>query len=84
MRQVQDFLERPLILENPSSYVRFAQSTMAETEFLRLLAEDTGCGLLLDVNNVFVSCFNAGTDPAAYIAAFPCEHVVQMPLVQAE
>ena len=80
VRQVQDFLERPLILENPSSYVRFAHSTMDEPEFLRRLAEETGCGLLLDVNNVFVSCFNAGTDPAAYIHAFPCDRVVQMHL----
>jgi len=80
VRQAQDVLERPLILENPSSYVRFAQSTMEEPEYLRRLAEATGCGLLLDVNNVFVSCFNAGTDPAAYIQAFPCDRVVQMHL----
>lgn len=80
VRQVQDMLERPLILENPSSYVRFAQSTMDEPEFLRALADETGCGLLLDVNNVYVSCFNAGTDPVAYIDAFPCDRVVQMHL----
>jgi uncharacterized protein len=80
VRQVQDCLERPLILENPSSYVRFAHSTMEEPEFLRRLTQETGCGLLLDVNNVYVSCFNAGTDPAAYIEAFPCESVVQMHL----
>jgi uncharacterized protein (UPF0276 family) len=80
VRQVQDILERPLILENPSSYVRFAHSTMAEPEFLRRLAGETGCGLLLDVNNVYVSCFNAGTDPIAYINAFPCESVVQVHL----
>jgi len=80
VRQVQDYLERPLILENPSSYVRFAQSTLDEPGFLRALAEETGCGLLLDVNNVFVTCFNAGTDPAAYLDAFPCERVVQMHL----
>ncbi|MEI9852159.1 MAG: DUF692 domain-containing protein [Sphingomonas sp.] len=80
VRQVQDMLERPLILENPSSYVRFAHSTMDEPEFLRRLAQETGCGLLLDVNNVFVSCFNAGADPVAYIDAFPCDRVVQMHL----
>jgi len=78
--RVQDYLGRPLILENPSSYVRFAQSTMEEPDFLRALAERTGCGLLLDVNNVYVSCFNAGTDPLAYLHAFPSEHVVQMHL----
>ena len=80
VRQAQDFLERPLILENPSSYVRFAGSTMEEPEFLRRLADETGCGLLLDVNNVHVSCFNAGTDPVAYVEAFPFERVVQMHL----
>ena len=80
VRQVQDYLERPLILENPSSYVRFASSTLEEPDFLRALAEETGCGLLLDVNNVFVTCFNAGADPVAYLDAFPCERVVQMHL----
>ncbi len=77
---VQERLERPLILENPSSYVRFAQSTIDEPEFLRALSDATGCGLLLDVNNVYVSCFNAGTDPHAYLDAFPCDRVVQMHL----
>lgn len=80
VRQVQDYLERPLILENPSSYVRFAESTMDEPQFLRELADETGCGLLLDVNNVYVSCFNAGADPLAYLDAFPCDRVVQMHL----
>ncbi|WP_448665066.1 DUF692 domain-containing protein [Sphingomonas sp. CJ20] len=80
VRVVQDYLERPLILENPSSYVRFAQSTIEEPAFLRALADATGCGLLLDVNNVYVSCFNAGTDPHAYLDAFPCDRVVQMHL----
>lgn len=78
--EVQDRLERPLILENPSSYIRFAQSTMEEPEFFRRLTDETGCGLLLDVNNVYVSCFNAGTDPAAYLSDFPCDRVVQMHL----
>ncbi|RYY45878.1 MAG: DUF692 domain-containing protein [Sphingomonadales bacterium] len=78
--EVQERLERPLILENPSAYVRFAQSTMDEPSFLRALAEATGCGLLLDVNNIYVSCFNAGTDPVTYLDAFPCERVVQMHL----
>lgn len=78
VRQVQDVLERPLVLENPSTYLRFADSTMTEPQFLRQLSEETGCFLLLDVNNVYVSCFNMGTDPVAYIDAFPCERVVQM------
>lgn len=80
VRQVQDFLERPLILENPSTYVTFAQDTLDEPDFLRALTDETGCGLLLDVNNVYVSCFNAGTDPVAYIDKFPCNRVVQMHL----
>ncbi|HEX5182000.1 MAG TPA: DUF692 domain-containing protein [Allosphingosinicella sp.] len=80
VRQVQDFLERPLILENPSAYVRFAESEMEEPEYLRLLAEETGCGLLLDVNNVHVSCFNARLDPLDYLAAFPLDRVVQIHL----
>ena len=80
VRQVQDFLERPLILENPSTYVSFAQSCLPEPEFLRRLTEETGCGLLLDVNNVYVTCFNAGTDPVEYLRSFPCERVVQMHL----
>lgn len=78
IRQVQDYLDRPLILENPSTYVRFAQSTIEEPAFLGALADETGCGLLLDVNNVYVSCFNAAADPVAYMEAFPCERVVQL------
>ena len=78
--RVQTWLDRPLILENPSTYVRFAESTMSEPEFLSRLAERTDCGLLLDVNNVYVSAFNAGTDPYADLAAFPLDRVVQMHL----
>lgn len=80
VRQVQDFLERPLILENPSTYVGFKDTTLSEPEFLRALTDDTGCGLLLDVNNVFVTCFNAGWDPLQYMEAFPFDKVVQMHL----
>ena len=80
VRQVQDFLERPLILENPSTYLTFTQSTLEEPEFLRQLSKETGCGLLLDVNNVYVTCFNSAADPVAYIESFPCERVVQMHL----
>lgn len=80
VKTVQDFLGRQLILENPSSYLRFSQSSISEPDFLRALAEQSGCGLLLDVNNVFVTCFNGGIDPLDYLAAFPFEHVVQMHL----
>ncbi len=77
VRTVQDFLERPLVLENPSSYVTFADSTLSEWEFLARLTEETGCGLLLDVNNVYVSSVNHDFDPAEYIRAVPHERVVQ-------
>jgi uncharacterized protein (UPF0276 family) len=77
VRQVQDALERPLALENPSSYVAFASSTMSEWEFLKRLAEEADCALLLDVNNVYVSAFNHGFDPQAYVDAIPADRVVQ-------
>lgn len=80
VRQVQDFLERPLVLENPSSYLTFRDSTIPEWEFLARLADQTGCGLLLDVNNVYVSCFNHGTDPEEYLRGIPPERVVQFHL----
>lgn len=69
--QVQDALDRPMLLENPSSYLAFAESEMTETDFLTQVVRRTGCGLLLDVNNVFVSCTNLKLDPQAYIDAFP-------------
>jgi uncharacterized protein (UPF0276 family) len=75
IRQIQDLLERPLVLENPSSYVEFATSTMPEWEFIARMAEDADCGLLLDVNNVYVSSFNHGFDPEIYIRAIPPERV---------
>ena len=78
VRQVQDFLEAPLVLENPSSYAEFTASTCTEWEFLRTLAEEADCGLLLDVNNVYVSSYNHGFDPADYLAAVPWDRVVQM------
>ncbi|MCA8166408.1 DUF692 domain-containing protein [Burkholderia gladioli] len=77
---VQQVLGRALVLENPSSYVQFQASTMPECEFLARLAERTGCGLLLDVNNVFVSAFNHGFDAEAYLRALPPEHIVQLHL----
>jgi uncharacterized protein len=80
VQRVQDFLNRPLILENPSAYIRFAESRIDEPEFLRQLCDRSGCGLLLDVNNVHVSCFNAGLDPLAYLNAFPFDRVVQLHL----
>lgn len=80
VRVVQDFLERPLILENPSSYVEFQGSTMGEAEFVTRLAETTGCGLLLDVNNVYVSSFNHDLVPAEFIQSVPHDRIVQFHL----
>ena len=77
VRVVSDFLERPLVLENPSSYVEFAASTMPEWEFLARLAADADCGLLLDVNNVYVSAFNHRFDASTYVDAIPADRVVQ-------
>ncbi|MGH9549605.1 MAG: DUF692 domain-containing protein, partial [Terriglobales bacterium] len=77
---VQDYLERPLVLENPSTYVTFADSTMSEWEFISRLAEETDCGLLLDVNNVYVSSVNHDFDPEQYIRSVPHKRVVQFHL----
>lgn len=77
---VQDHLGRRMLLENPATYVAFAQSEMTETEFLRAVARRTGCGLLLDVNNVFVSATNHGTDPRRYLADFPLAEVAEIHL----
>ena len=69
-----------MLLENPSTYVLFAESAIPETEFLAQIARRTGCGLLLDVNNVEVSATNHGFDPLAYLEAFPLEHVGEIHL----
>lgn len=78
IKDVQDYLERPLIIENPSTYLTFNQSTIEEWDFLRYMAEETGCGLLLDVNNVYVSAFNNDFDPVHYIRQLPHDHIIQM------
>ena len=78
--QVQDTLGRRMLLENPSTYLCFAETDMAEVDFLRALSDQTGCGLLLDVNNVFVSATNQGTDARAYIDAFPLDRVGEIHL----
>lgn len=78
--QVQEALGRRMLLENPSSYLAFAESSWPETEFLAELARRTGCGLLLDINNVFVSATNLGFAPQDYIDAFPLAHVGELHL----
>jgi len=69
--QVQTRLQRRMLLENPATYVEFASSTMQETEFIRAVVARTGCGLLLDVNNIHVSCVNHARDPHAYLRDLP-------------
>jgi hypothetical protein len=78
--QVQTALGRTMLLENPSSYVGIADSTIAEVEFLAEVASRTGCGLLLDVNNVFVSATNHGMQALSYLEAFPLDRVREIHL----
>lgn len=80
INQVQDTVNRRMLLENPSSYVAFAQSTLTEIEFLNEIVARTGCGLLLDVNNVFVSGTNQQTNPEDYIDNFPVQHIGELHL----
>ena len=78
--EVQSVLGRRMLLENPSTYVLFEQSTLAETDFLAEVARRTGCGLLLDVNNVYVSGINQNYDPLDYIRSFPLHLVGEIHL----
>ena len=80
LKRVQGILGRPVVLENPSTYVAFAADTMPEWEFLARLAEASDCALLLDVNNVYVASRNHGFDPHTYIQALPMDRVVQVHL----
>jgi uncharacterized protein (UPF0276 family) len=78
--QVQQVLQRVMLLENPSTYLEFESSTMSEPEFLSEVVRRTGCGLLLDVNNVYVSCVNHHRDPQSYIWQLPLDRVGQVHL----
>lgn len=80
VRQVQDILERPLVLENLSSYVQPASSTLSEWDFLATLCAESGCQLLLDVNNVYVSARNQGFEPWDFISALPPQSIRQLHL----
>jgi uncharacterized protein len=80
MDRVQDVLGRPILLENPATYVTFENSTMDETDFISAVIRRTGCGLLLDVNNVYVSAVNHGYAPESYIAAMPADAVGEIHL----
>jgi uncharacterized protein len=78
--QVQDVIQRRLLLENPSTYVAFKSSTMTETEFMQSVVRRTGCGLLLDINNVVVSANNQGYSCHEYLEDFPLEQVFEIHL----
>jgi uncharacterized protein (UPF0276 family) len=80
IRRAQEVLERPLVLENASTYLTFAGDGLAEWDFLGEMCRATGCHLLLDINNIHVSAANHGFDPLAYIAAIPADRVRQMHL----
>jgi uncharacterized protein (UPF0276 family) len=77
---VQTALGRQMLLENPSTYLCFAETTIPEVDFLAEVSKRTGCGLLLDVNNVFVSARNHGTEPVAYLHGFPFDRVKEIHL----
>jgi uncharacterized protein len=79
-RTVQDFLEVPLVIENVSSYLAYTSSTMTEWDFLSAIATEADCGILLDVNNIYVSSFNHGFDPIPYVDSIPHHRVVQIHL----
>lgn len=78
--QVQSTLKRRMLLENPSTYLQFQHSTLDETDFISEVIRRTGCGLLLDVNNVYVSCINHQQDPLAYLNALPLHSVGEIHL----
>jgi uncharacterized protein (UPF0276 family) len=80
VNETQTFLGRRMLLENPSTYIQFEGSTLSEIDFISQISERTGCGLLLDVNNVFVTCKNHNVDANAYVDAFPLEHVGEIHL----
>lgn len=80
IQQVQDRLGRRIALENPSTYLEFKHSTIAEAEFIAAMAQQADCHLLLDVNNVYVTCYNHRLDPKTYLDALPLERVIQIHL----
>ena len=80
IEQVQETLGRTILVENPARYLRFTRSPIPEPDFMLELARRTGCSLLLDVNNVFVSCTNFGEDPVAYLQALPADAIGEIHL----
>jgi uncharacterized protein (UPF0276 family) len=80
IRQVQEILERTILIENVSSYLEFTSSCLSEIEFLSAVADEADCAILLDINNIFVNAFNHCFDPVRYIDLVPAERVVQFHL----
>ncbi|MDX2113016.1 MAG: DUF692 family protein [Alphaproteobacteria bacterium] len=80
IRMVQDYLERPIAFENPSTYLEFKSSSMPEAEFIARMAAESGCQLLLDVNNVYVTCYNHRLDAKRYLDSLPLDRVIQIHL----
>lgn len=80
VNHIQDRLKRPILIENPSSYLEFTSSTITEWDFLAALVQRTGCGLLLDLNNIMVAHHNHGYDPITYLNALPLDHVGEIHL----
>jgi len=80
VHEMQDALGRRILVENPSSYLRFRHSTIQEPEFLSELARRTGCGLLCDVNNIYVTAWNLGLDAASYLEALPADAIGEIHL----
>ena len=78
--QVQNTLQRPMLLENPATYLEFNESDLSEAEFICAVVKHSGCGLLLDINNVYVSCINHARDPLAYLEALPLHAVDELHL----
>lgn len=78
--QMQNFLGRQILIENPSTYITFSDSTFSEVDFMAEIANKSGCGLLFDVNNVFVSATNHGYSPQEYIRAYPLDKVQEIHL----
>jgi uncharacterized protein len=80
IRQVQQILERTVLIENVSSYMEFTSSRLSEWEFLSAVADEADCAILLDINNIFVNAFNHGFDPVRYIDSVPADRVIQFHL----
>jgi len=80
IEQIQANLKRQILIENPSSYLQYRHSTIPEWEFIAAIASRTGCGILCDVNNIYVSSCNHGWDPSAYLAALPVDAIGEIHL----